>query len=152
MVLMVLVLVRSEHWFLENELVGRGQELGLQSTVAHKCNGKTKSHCKTKFSSRYNKINLQSNETSRQNKINSRKNNINSRQNTINLGQNNIDLLQNTINSRQNKISSRKNTINSLQNKQKQLLTRANTHPVCFNVLLTLSFQNLINFLKLQTG
>ena len=46
-------------------------------TVAHKCNGETKSHGKTNFNSRHNKINLQSNETSRQNKINSRQNNIN---------------------------------------------------------------------------
>ena len=47
------------------------------STVAHKCNGETKSHGKTNFNSRHNKINLQSNETSRQNKTNSRQNNIN---------------------------------------------------------------------------
>ena len=64
-------------------------------TVAHKCNGETKSHGKSNFNSRHNKINLQSNETSGQNKTNSRQNNINSR--------------QNNINSRQNKISSRQN-------------------------------------------
>ena len=81
----------------------------LFSTVAHKCNGETKSHGKTHFNSRHNRINLQSNETSRQNKINSRQNNINSRQNKI-------SSRQNTINSRQNKISSRQNTINSRQN------------------------------------
>ena len=40
---------------------------------AHKCNGETKSHGKTNFNSRHNKINLQSNETSRQNKTNSRR-------------------------------------------------------------------------------
>ena len=82
----------------------------LITTVAHKCNGETKSHGKTHFNSRHHKINLQSNETSRQNKINSRQNNINSRQNKI-------SSRQNTINSRQNKISSRQNTINSRQNK-----------------------------------
>ena len=88
-------------------------------TVAHKCNGETKSHGKTHFNSRHNKINLQSNETSRQNKINSRQNNINSRRNNINSRQNKISSRQNTINSRQNKISSRQNTINSRQNKNK---------------------------------
>ena len=68
-------------------------------TVAHKCNGETKSHGKTNFNSRHNKINLQSNERSRQNIINSQQNNINSRQN-------NISSRQNTINSRQNKQNS----------------------------------------------
>ena len=57
-------------------------------TVAHKCNGETKSHGKTNFNSRHNKINLQSKETSRQNKTNSRQNNINSRQNKISSRQN----------------------------------------------------------------
>ena len=95
-------------------------------TVAHKCNGETKSHGKTNFNSRFNKINLQSNETSRENKtnsrqnnINSRQNNINSRQNKINSRQNKISSRQNTINSRQNTINSRQNTINSRQNKNK---------------------------------
>ena len=55
----------------------------LCSLVVHKCNGETKSHGKTNFNSRHNKINLQPNETSRQNKINSRQNKINSRQNNI---------------------------------------------------------------------
>ena len=90
-------------------------------TVAHKCNGETKSHGKTNFNSRHNKINLQSNETSRQNKINSRQNNINSRQNKI-------SSRQNTINSRQNKISSRQNTINSRQNKNKLTAKYTLTH------------------------
>ena len=86
-------------------------------TVAHKCNGETKSHGKTNFNSRHNKINLQSNETSRQNKINSRQDKINSQQNNINSWQNKISSRQNTINSQQNKISSRQNTINLRQNK-----------------------------------
>ena len=82
-------------------------------TVAHKCNGETKSHGKTNFNSRHNKINLQSNETSRQNKTNSRQNNINWRQNKISSRQNKINSRQNKINSRQNNINSRQNEISS---------------------------------------
>ena len=84
--------VKQSHW----RTIICSSRWTLRITVAHKCNGETKSHGKTNVNSRHNKINLQSNETSRQNKTNSLQNNINWR--------------QNKINSRQNKINSRQNT------------------------------------------